>query len=173
MRLFIAINFDEDTKDSIYNTISFLKQSGVKGSFTLRENLHLTLAFIGETNRVHEIEAIMECIHADSFLLSLDGLGVFKRDAGNILWMGIKSPPALYTVQKQLTSELVNKGFSIENRPYKPHLTLGRKIFLPNNYRFDNIFQPIKIHVSDISLMKSERINGRLTYTELYKKKLI
>ena len=48
MRLFIAINFDEETKQSIIAVQRRLREWG-RGNFSHPENLHLTLAFLGET----------------------------------------------------------------------------------------------------------------------------
>ncbi len=50
MRLFIAINFDDNTVNSLISLQEKLKASGAQGRFTRSENLHLTLAFIGEYN---------------------------------------------------------------------------------------------------------------------------
>ena len=48
MRLFIAIQFEEKILDAITDFQDDLKAQGVTGNYTLRENLHITLAFIGE-----------------------------------------------------------------------------------------------------------------------------
>ena len=48
MRLFIAINFDDSFKTGLLNIINTLKRNGIKGNFTLSDNLHLTLVFLGE-----------------------------------------------------------------------------------------------------------------------------
>ena len=55
MRLFTAINFDDNIKDALSAAISELKARGIRGTFTLRENLHLTLVFLGETPRVSDV----------------------------------------------------------------------------------------------------------------------
>ena len=48
MRLFVAIEFEPDIIESLKRVQSDLKRCGLKGRFTKEENLHLTLAFIGE-----------------------------------------------------------------------------------------------------------------------------
>ncbi|MDR1042323.1 MAG: RNA 2',3'-cyclic phosphodiesterase, partial [Clostridiales Family XIII bacterium] len=52
MRLFIAINFSEEIKDALCETIADLRDASRRGRYTHRDNLHLTLAFIGESDRV-------------------------------------------------------------------------------------------------------------------------
>lgn len=59
MRLFTAITFDTSSKDRLSRHIAALKKSGAEGNFTRHDNLHLTLAFIGETERIAEAKASM------------------------------------------------------------------------------------------------------------------
>ena len=51
MRLFIAINFNDDIKEELENNIEDLKDEAKRGNFSLIDNLHLTLAFIGELDK--------------------------------------------------------------------------------------------------------------------------
>jgi len=48
MRLFIAINFSSETKKQLMALCDELRKTSIQGRFSLQENLHLTLAFIGE-----------------------------------------------------------------------------------------------------------------------------
>jgi 2'-5' RNA ligase len=69
----------------------------------------------------------------------------------------------------------VNNGFNIEIREFKPHLTLGREIVVDDGFdreMFLKNIPKIDVKINKISLMKSEKINGKLTYTEIYKKQL-
>jgi 2'-5' RNA ligase len=89
--------------------------------------------------------------------------------------LGIDRNNRLFALQKQLSQELMLAGFSIDKREYRPHLTLGRRIILNqqfNQAEFSKLIKPMQIEISKISLMKSERLKGKLTYTEIYAKKL-
>lgn len=169
MRLFIAVNFNDNVKDSLCNAMTGLKKQGVTGRFSARGNLHLTLVFIGETGRAEDIKAVMDSIAVSPFALSICGLGTFRREGGDILWAGIKSENTLYEIQSGLTNSLIQKGFMIENRKYNPHLTLARRVALPSELNITGILPEIKTAVNHISLMKSERVNGKLVYTEIYR----
>lgn len=176
MRLFIAINFNNKIKDSLCDTIQRLKKHAVQGNFTRCENLHLTLAFIGETTRVHTVKQTIDQVSAQTFELSFSGLGKFRRDGGDIYWIGVEKNIELSTINKQLCSGLLISGFPIENREFKPHLTLGRKVILDNSFDKNEFLKTIlqmSMTVVKISLMKSERINGELTYTEIFYKDLV
>ncbi len=175
MRLFIAINFTDEMKEQLSGTIRHLKEYAVQGNFTRNENLHLTLAFIGETARVNEVKQAMNGIWAESFLLNISGLGKFRRDGGDIYWKGAEKTPELLSVYQQLFQVLTAMGFHLENREYKPHLTLGREVILQEGFdknAFEKEIPKMSMKVEKISLMKSERINGKLVYTEIYAKTL-
>lgn len=176
MRLFTAILFDEETKDKIYNIEDKLRSVSKKGGFTDKENLHLTLNFIGETKRLEEVKKAMnlaaESIHHNSFILNIKGFGRFKRKEGDIYWLGVEKDDILLKLQKQLAIELKKAGFyEIDDTAYTPHLTLGRRVLLKDNTDIKSLEDEIKsisMKVNKFSLMKSERLDGKLVYTEIY-----
>ena len=77
MRLFIAIQLNDEMKDALTRLQKQLQRQGVRGNFTRRENLHLTLAFIGEYPDPYDVKDIMEAIDFEPFDISLDGMGSF------------------------------------------------------------------------------------------------
>lgn len=177
MRLFIAINFNERIKDDIMSVTRELQQVAAKGNYTLRDNLHLTVVFLGEINqdRIGLIKSAMNRIKAQSFLLSFDKTGLFKRNGGNIYWIGLKENPALTSIYDQLYEELSKAGFRLEERKYTPHLTIGREVKLKDpssGFQPANTLENNSMNVTRIILMKSERVNGKLKYTEVYGKDL-
>ena len=166
MRLFIAINLEPSIKKELLDCISSLKKAAISGNFTREENLHLTLAFIGETSRIREAENALRGISASPFTLTLGKTGAFRRSGGDIFWVGLERNPALMELQKQVTAGLANQGFDIEDRKYTPHITLGREVVLKSE---PSIYpKSISMTVNRVSLMQSERINGALVYGELY-----
>ncbi|MDY4976239.1 MAG: 2'-5' RNA ligase family protein, partial [Clostridia bacterium] len=113
----------------------------------------------------------MDCIDAKPFSLYINGFGRFRRTGGDIYWRGIKPNKELEKIYGQLTKALIDRGFAIDVRPFKPHLTLGRQVVVKDGfdrYDFEKNLPKLRADVNRISLMKSERINGRLTYTEIY-----
>lgn len=178
MRLFIAINLNNEIKDYLLSAIGRLKKASVSGNFTHRENLHLTLVFLGELEpgRVPAIRTAMDRACDGPFRLSFAGFGRFRRRGGDIHWAGVEKNRDLIALQKSLCAELEAAGFSLEEREYSPHLTLGREIRLsePAADIYGELASADKeMHVSRISLMKSERIAGKLTYTEVHGSDLI
>jgi 2'-5' RNA ligase len=175
MRLFIAINFSEEIKNRLFDAIGELKRNSLRGNFTNRDNLHLTLVFIGETMEADKIITAINEVKAEPFLLRIGGLGKFRRDGGDIYWVGVEKSGELLQIYNQLYSELTEAGFRLEAREYKPHLTLGREVVPAEGFdriSFDKTVGTMEMRVPAISLMKSERISGKLVYTEIYRKTL-
>lgn len=177
MRLFIAINLDENIKNKIEDISLELKKSSTQGRFVNKEHMHLTLEFLGETpdDKVQLIKDVMDKVATKPFSMELSRIGYFKRREGNIYWIGVKENEMLLQIQAELHSMLLRQGFDLENREYKPHLTLGRKVKLDGTFNSEKISKNIEgtvINVDKIDLMKSENINGKLAYTVIYSKKL-
>ena len=176
MRLFIAITFNEELKAQISLLMERLRPMALQGSFTLKDNLHLTLIFIGETKRVEEVKLAMtkgiSQANIGEFDLLIKGIGSFKRREGDIYWLGIEQNLDLLKLQKMLLKGLKEAGFyDIDDREYKPHLTLGRRVRMVDGFQPKDLeVQEESMHqrVTKISLMSSERIKGRLVYTEIY-----
>lgn len=170
MRLFIAINFSEEIKETLLDAIDELKEQSLGGNFTKEDNLHLTLCFIGETTRADEIKKVMSKIEHESFDLSIRGFGRFRRNGGDIFWTGVEKNESLNSLWRMLTNSLLSNGFDIDSREYRPHITMGRQV---TTRKYPSIDVPkTTMSVTQIDLMKSERINGKLTYTSIYGKKL-
>jgi 2'-5' RNA ligase len=96
-----------------------------------QSNIHITLAFLGDTeaDRIGDINAMLDirCGGSGSFDLVLKGLGVFKNlNDPRIIWAGIESPEKLTLLHGAIKSGLNDCGIKIEERSFKPHLTLGR-----------------------------------------------
>jgi 2'-5' RNA ligase len=175
MRLFIAITLQENIKDSLSRTITGLKNLTRKGSFTDRDNLHLTVVFIGETKDATEIMRAMDRALNNAntlpFQLEFREIGSFKRQEGDIFWVGVEKELNLWKLQEELVKELKAVGIPVDDKEYKPHLTLGRRVKLNGKIEkkeLDHLVTPMIMETLKISLMKSERINGKLVYTEIY-----
>jgi len=169
MRLFIAINFPAEIKAAIAKIRDDLRKSALRGNFTFDENLHLTLVFLGECDlrQTEAVKSVLDETVFSEFTLMLDKVGYFKRDNGNTWWIGLKESKYLSDLQTNLTERLRQKGFTLENRKYIPHVTIGREVKMQTGFIKPEI-QQVGFNVTSIELMKSERINGKLVYTQLY-----
>lgn len=177
MRLFIAINFEEAIRDSMAGTMEALQRHGVTGSFPEKENIHLTLVFIGEGGPAEQakIEGVMKQVRVPPFNMTIQGFGRFPRRGGDICWLGIEPCEPLQWLHKQLQDGLKSAGFSLESQEYKPHLTLGRKVILPKDFdlfAFSRGIRPLTVEVREFSLMQSLHIQDALRYRPLFTQRL-
>ncbi|MBQ3048796.1 MAG: RNA 2',3'-cyclic phosphodiesterase [Oscillospiraceae bacterium] len=171
MRLFVAINLSDEIKDALCAVEKELQAQGARGNFSKRENLHLTLAFLGEVeqSRVKAVREAMAAAEFAPFTVEVASAGRFKRDEGDILWIGLGASRELTALQVSLVRELKARGFSPDDKPFNPHLTIGRKI--TGAGRIPESANGLSQRVESIELMLSERINGKLTYTPIYSRK--
>lgn len=163
MRIFIAIRFTEVFKSSILDAQDGLKEYGVKGNYTQPENLHLTLAFIGETERVEEIKAAVDAVKFEPFVIRTGKMGCFNGRS-RVVWLGIEGEDKVKAIAQQLRRNLDQRGIDYAKGKFSPHITLVRQ---PSEMPLDIDVESESMTVSNIYVMKSERINGRLVYTAL------
>jgi 2'-5' RNA ligase len=96
------------------------------------EGIHLTLKFFGDIseNAVESISAVagQAAAEAGPFELAIGGMGVFPDPSRpRVVWLGMNGEVArLVTFQQGLERVLGGIGFPPEERPFRPHLTLGR-----------------------------------------------
>ena len=171
MRLFVALDLSEEVRNALRRGMDALRDQG-SGNFTRPENLHLTLAFLGETPRVKVAAAAVQAVEAPAFSIAFSGIGRF----GDLYWAGVAPSPALTVLQRQVSALLEARGFSLDRRPFRPHLTLCR------GFRPAGAFDPAAVEtalghpacrIDRVRLMDSSRVNGRLVYTEVSRKLLI
>ena len=167
MRLFIAINFGDETRARLVALRDQMRSRAKGGNFSRAENLHLTLAFLGECNekQAEATKAAMRAICFRPFAVSFERVGRFKRDGGDLWWAGLSASETLVALQSELADRLLAAGLALEKRPYRPHITLGRRVVS------DAIpwkIEPFGETVSAIDLMQSERLDGKMRYTSIY-----
>ena len=169
MRLFISINFDGDTKNRIIRVQDKLREMG-RGNFTREENLHLTLAFLGEVpaDRVDDVKHAMDNIAVHKMKLQFADTGCFARDS-ELWWIGITENKTLSGLQRALVREIKDRNLPVDSKKFRPHITLVREMHIGKIDSRMLLPEPFSTEADSISLMVSERINGKLTYTEIYK----
>jgi len=165
-----------------------MQSQGVQGNFTREENLHLTLAFIGEYPDPEDVLDVMEQIEFEPFDIRLDGVGSF----GSLWWAGIDSvgedefeggaqdgsdtqhgSDALKALAKHLRRGLADAGIPFDRKKFSPHITLVRKPQMRNGRNLaipEAVLEDLpmaEMLVEHVSLMRSERGKHGMIYTEL------
>ena len=136
-RIFIAIKIEpENNLLRIHSSLKSLLVSE-KINWVDPANVHLTLAFLGDTEEDRiKVAAIMlkqKCTGFGEFDFNLSGTGVFKdyRDP-RVIWIGINESEKLAELFGRIKTGLEDSGFKTEDRHFRPHITIGRIKSLKN-----------------------------------------
>ncbi len=162
MRLFIAIELKDRVKDELCMIQKRIKLQGMKGNFTARENMHLTLAFIGEYSDPEQVSDALNDVVFEPVNISLDGFGCFK----NLYWIGIKEDKGLTENVKRIRKALSDNGIPFDRKKFVPHITLVRNMEYYKDLPTDCPF-PAAMDVEYISLMRSDRGKSGMIYTPI------
>jgi len=185
MRLFYAIDFPAHIKESLTENLTGIKKYVPKGSFTDKDNFHITLVFLGECepdklaglkkaadNTVAKLNLPQTKIKA-----VINNLETFGRTGDEILWAGVKTQPEdiLQKINKTLLEELELCGIKINDsgKRFTPHVTIARRVEFRNISSKDLQqieFTPISFEIDSITLMQSVRY-AKLIYEPVYERK--
>ena len=172
-RLFVAINLPKEITEALYKGVLYLRDNSLSANPSRKENLHLTLAFIGETPKVNNAISALKSINVTPFEITLAGVGAFSSKEGKLCFAKAKESSSLSNAATSVRGALAAYGFETDPKPFKPHITLCRQFAPSSSYKAEElctILPETSFPVGEISLMLSERINGRLVYTEVFKK---
>jgi 2'-5' RNA ligase len=131
MRTFLAIALPDEVKANLAAAIQRLAPEAVDVSWCKRDQLHLTLAFLGETAPaiLPHVTAAAErlCAARPAFSCRCYGLGFFgnKRNP-KVIWAGVDPSGELESLHSDLWSALTKFGFEDREAGFRPHVTLGR-----------------------------------------------
>ena len=160
MRLFIAIPLSDAMKDALPAVQDEMYGRGVRGNFTSRENMHLTLAFIGEYPDKEPVMDALSTVSFSSFPLSLSGMGCFR----DLWWAGMDESAPLVAVVRRIRHALADHDIPFDRKRFSPHITLLRKaVGTMPGIRIEKVSMPVE----HISLMRSDRGKHGMIYTEV------
>lgn len=131
MRLFLALNLPLDERDRLQRAAGPLRAAGLPVRWVAADALHLTLKFLGEVGdaRSGDVAAAVAGVASQfgAFSFELQGLGAFPNLRNpRVVWVGVHAPPELAQLARALEDAMAGLGFPREDRPFSPHLTLGR-----------------------------------------------
>ena len=166
MRLFIAINLNDEIKDALMDIQDTMRNYGVRGKETTPENMHLTLAFIGEYDDPKRVKEVVESIEIRPFEIKLSGIGAY----GDLWWVGTENSAPLMAISRRLRRALAEAGIPFDKKKFSPHITIIRRAGgALSKEAADEIasLSGASMTVDHISLMRSDRGKYGMIYTEL------
>jgi len=186
MRTFIAIELSQQIRDTLAQIQSHLKYAGVDVKWVEKDNIHLTLKFLGEVSeeKIKKIKSILDNIGktVKSFEISLKDIGAFpKIDYPRVIWVGLdKGAKESGELAEKINDSLSKIGFQKETRDFAAHLTIGR-VRSPKNKealreKIVSISPRSTVHgpqlISFVALFQSTLTPKGPIYTKLHEAKL-
>ncbi len=167
LRCFIAIELSEEVKKNIDIAVSILRAKNADVKWIPSENMHLTLKFLGKTPEelLPEIKENLSGVAASHrpFYIRIYGAGAFPNTRyPRVIWIGIIDSDELKALQEEIEESMEALGFKKEDRPFSPHLTVGRvrspkgKEMLMEELATFKKMDFGNIEVKNISIIKSE-----------------
>jgi RNA 2',3'-cyclic 3'-phosphodiesterase len=132
MRTFIAIPLPEGARSTLSQIQDGLRATGADVRWTAVPSIHLTLKFLGEIDPGLVAQLALSLKDATRgeapFSLAIGGVGAFPNLRNpRVVWCGIEGEmDRLHVLQKRVEEACSGLGFAPEDRPFSPHLTLGR-----------------------------------------------
>jgi 2'-5' RNA ligase len=132
IRSFVALEIPEDVRGALGDAVQALRRTGAHVGYVAPQNIHLTLVFLGDVLE-EDVPALAAGLNAVAgrhppFSFSVSGLGYFGDPRSpRVVWAGIPdAPPVLAALQAAVAALARERGIPVEDRPFRPHLTLGR-----------------------------------------------
>ena len=177
IRLFVALKIPSEIKRNLLNYCKNLDDQKINLKWETPEKIHLTLKFIGEVEEdilggIKESLGFISEYHPFNFRITK--FDFFYRDnEPKILWAGLETDERIYKLVHDLNQTLNRFSVPVENRKFKPHLTLLRLKRNPGN-DFVNKFRKFSLNEmnfisNEVALIKSELIKPGAVYTEIQK----
>ncbi len=171
MRLFVAVDVAQAARDALAASLSPLKQQHTALRWIPSANWHLTLAFLGDTpvGRRQRAQIALQAVARRARPCDLTIDGRLGRFADRVLWVAVaSSAPGLPTLADAVQDALRGTGLTIDDRPFRAHLTLARARRGQRIPRvpptLDGPALPVHWTVSTVALLSSQRDDGGSRY---------
>ena len=167
-RTFIAVNLNREIREHLVSLQNILSIPETKIKWVEKNNLHLTMKFLGyisleQTELIKSELKEIASRYSPFIIRSSSNIGVFPTyKMPRIIWVGIKEGISeLKELYNSIENKLVNKGFPREDKEFSGHITIGRVKFIRDKTNFIQILKRIEVNnftqeVGSIDLMESK-----------------
>jgi RNA 2',3'-cyclic 3'-phosphodiesterase len=129
MRLFLAIDLNDGTRERITLFLDGVRGFAPGARWVQPESLHVTLKFIGERREedVEKIKTALGTVKVSAFDLNFRGCGYFPTArSARVFWIGVESDGKLGSLAAAVDETLASLGIPKEEHEFNAHLTLAR-----------------------------------------------
>ncbi len=178
-RTFVCIELPADVKKAI-NGLQHRLRPLAKGfiSWARQEGLHITLKFLGDVaaNRIDQVEQVVQSAAQDvpPFPITVSGTGGFPNlKRPRVFWVGIEEAAGrLALMQSRIEEGMAGLGIAKEERPFTPHLTLGRvkdvtRVGDVSHELEKTLLEPMTFTAGEVIVMRSDLRPDGPVYTPL------
>ena len=129
---FWAVRVPDGVKQTIHNELTQIKPVFQFKRWVDLNDYHITLAFLGSVN-LQQLSSVIRLVgdaikEQKAFILDIEGLNVFgPKNSPRVFWGAVNEVNQLFQLQEIVHKTCLAAGFSLETRPYHPHITLARK----------------------------------------------
>lgn len=184
VRAFIAIEIPSEILRQLQGHLDILaRTSGQSVRWVKPDNFHLTLKFFGETEQ-SRLEKLDGCLKKaleaqEIFDLTIGGFGAFPNfNRPRVFWCGLSLSTELKSLQEIVERTAASVGFPAEDRPFSPHLTIGRSSDRSDPPALQRVIEQIRrlpagplgsFKVERLVIFRSQLAPGGSIYTHLFK----
>jgi len=184
LRAFIAVEIPSEIHKAIESKTALLR-AALDASLVRwvpTDNVHLTLKFLGDVSPAN-VEMLSQMLSVEvgqhaTFALKFGGLGSFPNPRRpRVIWIGIQAPAGLEALQHGIEAAAATLGYPSEERPFSPHLTIGRvkqNVSSAGVQKIRSALEQTKVgalgtaQVSAVHLFKSDLKPSGAVYTRLF-----
>jgi 2'-5' RNA ligase len=181
VRTFVALNIPARERARLHGSLEPLRSKGLPVRWVAADALHVTIKFLGDTENdgVAAIEDAMKtaAAHRSPVTLRIAGVGAFPSlRRAHTLWIGVAPDPELALLQRELEPALSRLGYPREQRPFRPHITIGRTRSDARAFDIERLVALVDydaiLTVDTIDLMQSHPGAGGSRYEALFRRRL-
>jgi 2'-5' RNA ligase len=177
MRTFIGADFSRDIKESIAGVQHVVRENSERGRFKYVGNFHLTFKFLGEIeqSKAPDIGRVLRDIALKHrrIRLNIDKIGYFDgKGSIHALWLGFSGElDKLSALYSDIDEGMQRLGIKKEIKAYTPHITIAQDLVL--KIPFEKLEEKVDfrsfrtVEIREISLIKSEELQGKRIYTPI------
>ncbi len=161
MRMFIALCFSSTALQKIHHIQKELLRHGVQGRFSPVENLHLTLAFLGNQKDLSSVDNAIKTMETDAepFLLKGDSISTFSFSRSSTIVLTPQKNKSLEVLVRDLRASLKKNHIYFDPKPFLSHITLVRQAVLQSLPELD--LNDLQEEITSFCLMSSELKPGK------------
>src|SRR3954469_17522144 len=121
MRLFVGLDISAGIREAIGEYVNELQRAlpGESNKWVKPESMHVTLKFIGESQKAAEIENELRHVTSPPITMTFAGVGFFTPKTPRVFWTGVEAGAELFALESEIDSRLLKVGVPKEPHTYE------------------------------------------------------